>query len=65
MVVMVVVKGEGGLFPWKLCSQHICTCYALSSLIGIPWPLPTTAGHDSMCSHVEDAHTRKYAQTLP
>lgn len=51
---------EVGLFPWKLCSQHICTRYALSSLIGILLPLPATAGHDSTRWHVE--HTNKYTQ---
>lgn len=58
---MLVVVGRGGVgggwFPQKLCSQHICTCCVLSSLIGIPRPLANTAGHDSARSHVEDTQT--------
>lgn len=61
LVVVVVVKMVGGvdLFPWKLCSQHICMAYALSFPIGILRPLATSTGHDSVLSHAKEKKKKR------
>lgn len=47
------------MFPWKLCSQHNCTCYALSSLIGILRPLPAQLDM-TVYAHMKNTCTSLY-----
>lgn len=47
------------MFPWKLCSQHNCTCYALSSLIGILRPLPAQLDM-TVYTHMKNTCTSLY-----